>query len=64
MAGSFSLTYYDLSRKIAERKIETIRETGADAVVTSCPGCMIQLQDHLLRKKMDQKVLHIIELLE
>ncbi len=64
MAGSFSLTYYDLSRKIAERKIETLQETGADAVVTSCPGCMIQLQDHLLRKKMSQKVLHIIELLE
>jgi glycolate oxidase iron-sulfur subunit len=64
MAGSFSLNYYDLSCKIADRKMDTIQETGADAVVTSCPGCMIQLTDNLLRRKMPQKVMHLIDLLE
>ena len=64
MAGTFSISYYDLSKKIAERKMETIKSTGADIVVTSCPGCIIQLTDNIVRHKMPQKVMHIIELFE
>jgi len=30
MAGSFSTYYYDLSKKISDKKVETIKETGAD----------------------------------
>jgi len=63
MAGAFSLHYYDLSKKIADKKAETIKESGADIVATSCPGCMIHLTDTLRRKKMPQKVMNIIELL-
>jgi glycolate oxidase iron-sulfur subunit len=63
MAGAFSLHYYDLSKKIADKKAETIKETGADIVATACPGCMIHLTDTLRRKKMPQKVMNIIELL-
>jgi len=64
MAGSFSIYYYDLSKKIADKKMETIRETGADIVATACPGCMIQLIDHSMRHKMPVKVMHLIELFE
>jgi glycolate oxidase iron-sulfur subunit len=64
MAGTFSISYYDLSKKIAERKMETIKRSGADIVVTSCPGCIIQLTDNIVRNKMPQKVMHIIELFE
>jgi glycolate oxidase iron-sulfur subunit len=45
--GSFSLFYYDTSRKIAEVKEEAVRAAAPDAVVTSCPGCMVQLADVL-----------------
>jgi glycolate oxidase iron-sulfur subunit len=64
MAGSFSMYYYDLSKKIADKKVETIRGTDADIVVAGCPGCMIQLIDNTMRHKVPVKVMHIMELLE
>ena len=64
MAGTFSIAFYDLSKKITERKLETIKATGADVVATSCPGCMVQLMDNMIRHKMPQRVVHLIELLE
>lgn len=64
MGGTFSIPYYDISRKVADRKMETIRATEADAVVTDCPGCMMQLIDGITRQKMPQKVMHIMELLQ
>ncbi len=64
MAGAFSLHYYDLSKKIGDKKIENIKGTGADIVVSSCPGCEIQLLDGVIRNKVPVKVMHIMELLE
>jgi len=64
MAGSFSMHYYDLSKKIADKKMETIKESQADIVATACPGCMIQLIDNTMRHKMSVKVMHLMELLE
>jgi len=64
MAGTFSISFYDLSRKIAARKAEAIAATRADIVVTGCPGCEIQLIDSLTRQKKPIQVRHIIELLE
>jgi glycolate oxidase iron-sulfur subunit len=64
MGGSFSVYHYDLTKKIAAKKMEGITATGADFVVTACPGCMINLTDHLLKHHMPQKVYHLLELLE
>ena len=63
MAGSFGLYYYELSQQIADKKIESIKASGADIVVTSCPGCEVQLIDGLVRNKVPVKVMHIMELL-
>jgi glycolate oxidase iron-sulfur subunit len=64
MAGTFSVYYYDLSKKIADKKIANIASTGADVVVTDCPGCEIQIIDGVMRNKAPQKVRHIMELFE
>jgi glycolate oxidase iron-sulfur subunit len=64
MAGAFSMYYYDLSKEIADKKVESIKSTGADIVVSSCPGCEIQLIDSLLRHKLPVKVMHIMELIK
>ena len=64
MAGTFSVRYYDLSKKIADRKSADIAATGADVVVTGCPGCEIQLIDVTARHGMPQRVRHIMELFE
>jgi len=63
MAGTFSIYYYDLSKKIAGKKVEAIESTGADIVVSSCPGCEIQLIDSTVQHKSPVKVMHIMELL-
>ncbi len=63
MAGQFSLLYYDLSKKIAEKKIESIEDSGADIVVTSCPGCEMQLLDNLVRLKKPQKVMTLMDII-
>ncbi len=64
MAGSFSLYHYDISMKIADRKAESIKSTGADIIVTSCPGCMIQFIDVTNKKNMPQRVMHLAQLLD
>ncbi len=60
-AGSFILKNYDLSSQIFERKRRAITATGADVVATSCPACMIQLNNGLRGRV---KVKHVAELLE
>lgn len=64
MGGSFSVYHYDITKKIADKKMDGIKATGADIVVTACPGCMINLIDNVLRNKMPQKVYHFLELVE
>jgi len=61
--GLFSLSHYDVAQKIGARKADSIRETGADLVVTSCPACMIQLTDALARAGVKTRVMHLAELL-
>ena len=64
MGGSFSVYHYDLTKKIVKKKMDGIKSTGADIVVTACPGCMINLIDGTLQNKMPQKVYHFLELVE
>jgi glycolate oxidase iron-sulfur subunit len=64
MAGTFSVYFYELSKKIADKKLADIESTGADIVVTDCPGCQIQLIDGITRSGLTQKVMHIMELFE
>jgi glycolate oxidase iron-sulfur subunit len=64
MGGSFSIYHYELTKKIADRKVESVKATAADIVVTACPGCMINLSDHLQRAEMPQQVRHLMDLLE
>jgi len=62
LGGSFSITHYDVSQKIAGHKADAIAASGADAVVTACPGCIIQLRDALAHRKLPVDVVHIGEL--
>jgi glycolate oxidase iron-sulfur subunit len=61
--GSFSLLHYDLSREITRRKVEAIRESGAEVVVTECQSCVMQLADALEQAGLDVAVVSIAELL-
>lgn len=43
-AGSYNLTEPEMAQRLLRRKVETILATGADVVVTTNPGCLLQLQ--------------------
>jgi glycolate oxidase iron-sulfur subunit len=64
MGGSFSIEHYELTKKIADKKLDSIKSTEADIVVTACPGCIVNLADNLQRREMPQKVFHLLDLLE
>ena len=63
LGGGLSIANYELSMEIAKRKAENIRNSGAELVVTACPGCMVHLRDGLHRFGVDAKVAHVVELL-
>ena len=62
--GLFSFKYYEISKKIAQRKIQNADQTKAHYIVTGCPGCIMHLNDILTQKKSSQKAIHLIELIE
>ena len=64
MGGSFNFIYYDLSRKIMQRKLNDIEAANVEFVVTGCMGCIIQLRDGLYQRKMKTKVIHLVEVIE
>lgn len=62
-AGVYNLTNYRMSMRLLERKLENIKKTGAEIVVTANPGCLLQLRAGVRKAKMTVEVLHITELL-
>lgn len=62
--GSFSFLNYELSGRIAARKAGNIDATGAEAVVTACPGCMMHIADALSQRGLNIEALHVVQLLD
>lgn len=63
-AGSFFLTHYDLSQQVLDRKMGNFDRTGAEQLVTGCPGCMMQLSSGVRKHGMPLQVIHTIQLLD
>jgi glycolate oxidase iron-sulfur subunit len=42
-AGSYNLTEPEMAERLQRRKMENILKTGADTVVTTNPGCLLQM---------------------
>lgn len=61
--GSFVLTHYETAASIGKQKADDIVQTGATAVATGCPACMMQLLDNLHRCGQDREIVHYISLL-
>ncbi len=63
-AGFFSLLFKDISSDIGRKKIENISNTSAEMVVTSCPGCILQIEALKRKTKTKIKIKHIVEVLD
>jgi glycolate oxidase iron-sulfur subunit len=62
-AGSYAFAHYELSQQVLNRKMENLKKTGADLLVTSCPACIMQLSHGVRRHGLSTKVCHISELI-
>ena len=63
-AGTYNLTQPEMATRLQERKIAHVLATGADAVVTANPGCIIQIAQGLRAKGSPVAVLHLVEVLD
>lgn len=63
-AGLFSLHFKNISREIGRKKIDNISRTAADTVVTSCPGCIMQLEGLKKEVGLNIDVRHIVEIVD
>ncbi len=61
--GSFSVKYADISAAMAQDKVRTILDTGADAVVGCDVSCLMNIQGALSRIQAPVRTLHIAQLL-
>ncbi|GAW91560.1 L-lactate dehydrogenase (quinone) large subunit LdhH [Calderihabitans maritimus] len=61
--GSYAVKFPEVSAEIMKRKIKNIEESGAQIVVTDCPGCIIQLKGGLDKAGSKIKVMHTAEIM-
>ncbi len=63
-AGIFNLTHTELSEQILKDKVRSIADTGAEMVVTTNPGCLLQISSGIRAAGLPVEVKHIVELLD
>jgi glycolate oxidase iron-sulfur subunit len=52
-----------MSDRVLRRKVDNIRATGAELLVTGNPGCLLQLKKALSEEMPQIRVVHLTELL-
>ncbi len=62
-AGIYNLTQPEMAGRLLARKTRHVLATGAEAVVTANPGCILQIGQGLRARGSSVRVLHIVEVL-
>jgi len=62
--GTYSIDFAGISSGILDKKIENIRKTEAEIVITDCPGCIMQIEGGLMKTGVDIKVMHLSQFLD
>jgi glycolate oxidase iron-sulfur subunit len=63
-AGIYNLTQPEMATRLLHRKVRHVLATGAEAVVTANPGCILQIQAGLQAHGSPVRVLHLVEILD
>ena len=63
-AGVYNIEHTEMSLDLLQNKMRMADSTGAEIIVTANPGCMIQLQAGAKMYGRNQRVLHVVELLD
>ena len=63
-AGIYGITHRELGGRIGRDKVNSVIGTGAGALVSANPGCMMQIGAGLRMAGRGTPVLHLVELLD
>jgi glycolate oxidase iron-sulfur subunit len=63
-AGVYNIEHTEMSLDLLKNKMRNADSTGAEIIVTANPGCMIQLQAGAKMYGRNQRVMHVVELLD
>jgi glycolate oxidase iron-sulfur subunit len=63
-AGTYNIEKPEMSDRVLSRKVQNVLKTGAEYLVTSNPGCLLQLKKALSEVEPQVKVIHLTELLQ
>ncbi len=63
-AGLYNLTEPEMATRLLQRKVGHVLATGAEALVTANPGCILQIEAGLRARGSTVRVLHIVEILD
>jgi iron-sulfur cluster protein len=61
--GTFSAKFPELSAALLNKKLDNVEKTGADLLLTDCPGCVMQLKGGLKKRGSKIIVQHTAEAL-
>lgn len=61
--GTYNIEKPEMADRILRRKLDTIRDSGAEVVVTGNPGCLLQLKKGLMDHLPQVRLVHLTELL-
>jgi glycolate oxidase iron-sulfur subunit len=62
-AGSYNLTEPEMAERLQRRKTGNILKTGANVVITTNPGCVLQIRAGLKKAGSNVEALHIADFL-
>ena len=64
-AGVYNLLQSETANQLGDRKVENLLTTGAEAVLSANPGCLLQLMNGLRRRGLKaMPAFHMVELLD
>ena len=62
-AGTYNLTEPAMARRLLERKLRHVVDSGADVVAAANPGCLLQMRAGALARGLTVRIEHPIDLL-
>jgi len=62
--GTFSIKMADVSGAMVSEKVDHVGETGAEYLVGTDMGCLVNIGGHMKRRGMSTKVMHLAQFLD
>jgi glycolate oxidase iron-sulfur subunit len=63
-AGIYNIVHTSMAMALLRKKMDAVNATGAQAIVTANPGCMLQLRAGVRKFGQGQRVAHVVEILD